>query len=108
MAIDICLEAYYGVGHTIDALWFGQVRHALGLGRRANIEVAPSTSPNEGSLCARSAAALLPFEQARAVWLVDVCGCDYAEASTHIGTTKDQVATYVADGRVEIRRLMGL
>jgi DNA-directed RNA polymerase specialized sigma24 family protein len=52
----------------------------------------------------RAAAGELPFPQAQALWLVDVCGCSYAEAAAEARTTREGIVRRVASGREALRR----
>lgn len=52
----------------------------------------------------RAAAGELPFPQAQALWLVDVCGCSYAEAAAEARTTRESILCRVAGGREALRR----
>lgn len=51
----------------------------------------------------RSLAAELPFEQARAIWLVDGCGLSYAQAASAMSTVSPEIARIVADARHVVR-----
>lgn len=47
----------------------------------------------------RSATQTMPFEQAHALWLVDVCDCSYDQAALETGTSRDTIAADIADRR---------
>lgn len=51
----------------------------------------------------RKATERLPFDQAYALWLVDVCGCTYDQAANETNTSRTTVAERVADGRRFVR-----
>lgn len=51
-----------------------------------------------------AAASELPFAQAQALWLVDVCGCTYADAAAEVRTTRGDIVRRVAGGREALCR----
>lgn len=51
----------------------------------------------------RQTAADLPLDEARALWLVDVCGLTYAHAAREATTTPGTIAMLVSSGRTRLR-----
>lgn len=51
----------------------------------------------------RAATASLPFEEAHAIWLVDVCGCSYADAAIQSCTDVESIRRRVDQGRRRVR-----
>lgn len=54
-------------------------------------------------LAVREAVSKLPFAQANAVWLVDVCGASYAQVGDEIGAERRIVTHHVNCARLAIR-----
>lgn len=51
----------------------------------------------------RRTAAELPFEESHALWLVDVCGCSYADAARQSCVDADTIRARIASGRQRLR-----
>lgn len=112
MAIDLCIESAGWVaqfveanaGHSIPPL-----RRSLRSRSLTTETTASITSPaafDEGpstEALIRTTAAELPIDQARAIWLIDMCGCSYDEAAATMGVTRDELATEVTSARQAIR-----
>lgn len=54
-------------------------------------------------LAVRAAVSKLPFAQAQAVWLVDVCGAPYAQIADETGADRRSVTRHVNCARHAIR-----
>ncbi|NNF63098.1 MAG: sigma-70 family RNA polymerase sigma factor [Acidimicrobiia bacterium] len=54
----------------------------------------------------RTAASELPIREAEAIWLVDVCGCTYAQAAEEARTSPQTISSLVSRARPAIRRNM--
>lgn len=52
----------------------------------------------------RALAAELPFDQARAVWLVDSCGLSYDQTASAMATEPAEIARIIADARRRVRQ----
>lgn len=61
------------------------------------------TAPSIESV--RVAAAALPLKQAESLWLVDVCGCDYAQAAAEAGADERTIANRVRRARQSIHKI---
>lgn len=53
-------------------------------------------------LAVRAAVCNLPFTQARALWLVETCGCTYAQVAAETGADRQSVARDISDARTAI------
>ena len=91
MAVDLCVETYGAAVHLMDRVlldsWFRQTV--------ASIRPATWFSTDE----VVEATEQLDVRAARAVWLVDVCGADYATASAELRTSRERFAPLLADAR---------
>lgn len=110
MPLDICFEAAGGIVHALDAVWsdrrFGGRRTAGspsvgGVVRGAPIPALPDD-------LVRNAAAGLPIEDARSVWLVDVCGLSYGETACELGVSDGEVARSIRRARTRIRNQLAV
>ncbi len=99
MPLDICIESYGAAVHVVDSLLSSGFY--LGARRRSSQPVAPESASFDRLV--QSASAELPFSEAQAVWLVDVCHCSYDEAAHEAHTSRDEIAIRVAAGRMSIR-----
>lgn len=117
MAIDLCLEGAGWLLMMVDTSAPGVA--GLLPRRSAPTAVAPqptgttrpktsvAASPNDRRQQVRMAAAELPIDQARAIWLVDVCGCRYDDAAAALQIDRDDLAARVAMGRRAIVSSVG-
>lgn len=118
MAIDLCLEGAGWLLMMVDTSAPG----VAGLLPRRSVPTAaappnprgatgPKTSvaagPNDRRQQVRMAAAELPIDQARAIWLVDVCGCRYDDAAAALQIDRDDLAARIAMGRRAIVSSVG-
>ena len=91
MAIEMCVETYGAAVHLMDRMfldsWF----------RQTVASVRPATRFSTGEVV--EATERLDARSARAVWLVDVCGADYATASAELRMHRDRFAPLLADAR---------
>ena len=115
MTLNLCLESYGAAVHLMDSLFGTGVlarQHRWCGG--ASASSAPADLPecaelpyvDDARFGAQVSAAMreLEFEQARAIWLVDVCGCSYDQAAIESGVDRARFAATVAAARHEIRR----
>lgn len=110
MALDLCIE---GAGWLLMMVDTNAPDMARFLPRRSAATPAPipaatpktavAASPDDRRQRVRTAAAELPLDQARAVWLVDVCGYRYAQAADALAIDSSEVAARLAAGRQTIR-----
>ncbi len=100
MALDICVESY---GMMVQALDTGLMNHLSTWTARAERRYRSEPAIVEGLHEVKEHADGLGFAEARALWLVDVCGCNYAEAATEMRISRDELAAFVAGGRTRIR-----
>lgn len=63
----------------------------------------PSHERCELDAAIKRAAANLPYDDAQALWLVDVCGHRYGTAAKEAGTSTGELADRVRSGREQIR-----
>ncbi len=80
-------------------------------GSNALIPTLVDTPSTDASIAAfanqvRNATERLPFDQAYALWLVDVCGCTYDQAAHETNTSCMTIAAQVADGRRSVRAML--
>lgn len=110
MALELCIDSAAWILHAIDV---GAPETLRGFHFRrsspANPEAdddakATSVRQSEFDKAVRTAASDLAYEQAQAVWLVDVCGCDYEHAAAETQSSKREVADRVRAGRHQIRQ----
>lgn len=100
MALDICVESYGMVVHALDT---GVMTHLSSWVSRAE-RLYRSGSNAPGAVCTvKLQAEELAFSEAKALWLVDVCGSSYAEAATEMRVSRDELAAFVSGGRTQIR-----
>lgn len=103
MAIELCIEGSGWMLHAIDggaSNMMTALRQFLPFAPRSTVVNAPADRAEQ----TRRAAAELPIDQARAIWLVDVCGYCYADAAAVIDDDLETVAALVGHGRQAIRR----
>lgn len=122
MTLNLCLESYGAAVHVMDSLLgvsAEQARRPLRQVRLARSSVRYS-SPGAKQITpqlddaeaesftrqVRAAAESMPFEQAHALWLVDVCRCSYDQAAAEVAVSRDELAGRVAGGRSFIRARM--
>ena len=118
MALDLCLE---GAGWLLMMVDTNAPGVAGFLPRRSSptaavpsqVEFAPepktsvAAGPIDRRQQVRMAAAELPIDQARAVWLVDVCGYRYDDAAAALRVDRTDIAARVAMGRRAIMSSVG-
>lgn len=108
MNAELCHLGLIEIGCLLDAGWLhtsAWIASALPVRRHA--EPSPTNRQTGDDAFAhdvRVAADRLPFRQAHAVWLIDVCGLTYAEAATEIGTTPERFAKRLHTARTTIRK----
>ena len=99
LPVDLCLESYGAAVHVVDSLLSSGFYLRL---RNRMAEKVPGSRNFEDVV--RVSSGELCFEQAQALWLVDVCGCSYDEAALEARTGRQQIASRVAGGRQLIRQ----
>ena len=99
MALDICVESYGMVVHALDTGFMSHLSN-LGFGSERFQKL---RSVSEPACQVKQQADGLPFSQAKALWLVDVCDCSYDQAATEMRLDRATLAATVADGRHRIR-----
>ena len=100
MPLDLCLDSYGTAVHVMDSL----LASGLYLRIRSDVDEAVQTDDvDDFDQVVRGAVAAMPFEQAQALWLVDVCGCGYDQAAQEVLTTRTVLGERVAQGRRFIR-----
>lgn len=107
MAIDLCIESAGWVAQFVEA----SVVHPILPLRRSVSRVAQTSTvehhePDDRSATVaviREAASDLPIDQAKALWLIDVCGCGYDEAAETLGVDRAELAGRIGDARRAIR-----
>ncbi len=119
MTLSLCLESYGAAVHVMDSL-FGvsaeqttrPLRHVRFNRSAQRSASGVSTTPRPTALSSvdavfayrvRVAASGMPFEQAQALWLVDVCNCTYDEAAAEASVSRDEIVARIVDGRRFIR-----
>lgn len=70
---------------------------------RKSAGASPLPEPADIAQLVRAAAGELPFPQAQALWLVDVCECSYADAAEEARTTRESIVSRVRCGRGALR-----
>lgn len=103
MSIDLCQASLFELGCLIDALEWVPTSTWLaspGPSRRRR----RAQHPGDFTASVRAAADDLPLELAQALWLVDVCGCTYANGAGEVGIDRAAFATRVRDARQSIHR----
>lgn len=105
VAIDVCIETYGLVLHTLDSGWWDS--SLISLRNRSRRHIKQPNTPSEVEQI-RLAAASLPYEQTAALWLVDVCGYSYNEAAADMRVSVETVRDRVAMGRNAIRSEVSL
>ena len=119
MTLNLCFESYGAAVHVMDSLLGVSAEQASRPLRHARFRRSavrheqpdsnqPSPDPARPVSAAfvnqvRGAANAMPFEQAHALWLVDVCQVSYDQAATESGVARDEFAARVAAGRRFIR-----
>lgn len=100
MALDICVETYGAAVHIFDAIvGSGILLRGKDGERRAMPEVVAPTFDAR----VRFAADGLPFAEAQALWLVDVCACSYGEAADMAGVDREVFSSRVRSARRAVR-----
>lgn len=105
MAIEVCLEGADAMVGLVDSGYASlveAVRARSYRGRRsASTDTAsgPATDVDPTAEEIRAATGVLTAKQACAVWLVDVCGLDYAQAGEVAGMSRGQIRRHVATAR---------
>jgi DNA-directed RNA polymerase specialized sigma24 family protein len=117
MPIDMCIESYAAAVHVVDSMLSSGFYLRSRPGDDLVIEPGSTESRlvnelgDQGRVPAntnfgdavRRAASRLPFDEAQALWLVDVCGSSYEHAADEARTTGSVIANRVAEGRRSIR-----
>jgi predicted DNA-binding protein (UPF0251 family) len=80
-------------------------------GSKALMPALVDTSSADVSIAAfvnqvRNATERLPFDQAHALWLVDVCGCTYDQVAHETNTSRTTIAGRVDNGRQSVRAML--
>lgn len=107
MTAELCHLGLIEIGCLLDAGWLHTSAWIASALPVRHTEPPPTNSHSVDDAFAhdvRAAADRLPFRQAHAVWLVDVCGLTYAEAATEIGTTPERFAKRLHAARTTIRK----
>ncbi len=101
MALDLCIEATAGLAHALESVWISP--RIPGLGRLT--EAIGNDLPSEDVLedLILVSADHLPFDEARALWLVDVCRLGYSETASVMAVPEGDVASLVRQARRSIR-----
>ncbi len=102
MSAELCHAGLLELGCLIDLSW---IQTSAWLATAIPAGQTPRASPNGGFADAvLEAADLLPADQAHALWLVDVCGCSYAQGAAETETTPGKFGRRVRSARNKIHR----
>ncbi len=107
MTAELCHLGLIDVGCLLDATWLQTSTWATTAFPRRRRSERPDPSPayhETFEAAVRHATDRLPLDQARALWLVDVCDLTYAQAATETGTTPKRFATRLHAARTTIRK----
>lgn len=99
MALDMCVETYGAAVHIFDAIVGSGILLRSKPGEQRTVPAPPSILDAR----VRAAADRLPFIEAQALWLVDVCGCSYDHAADVVGIERHVFASRVRDARRAVR-----
>lgn len=111
MALDLCLESAGWVAQYIEAnaanpltmlRWSSKTDGRSTETTSSSVQPGPDIGPVD-EITVRQAAAGLPIDQAKAVWLVDVCGYRYSEAAASVGVNRIEMAERINAARQSIR-----
>lgn len=112
MTLSVCVETYGAAVHVIDSLIGVSAEPVTRRGLRSHFGRGPNQRTAVAELTHGDAAFAqqvrraihgLCFEQAQALWLIDVCNCSYAEAAAEAAISRDELAARVATGRRAVR-----
>lgn len=120
MTLNICLESYGAAVHLMDSLMGVSPAHAsrslchvrvrsrahrqkLALPTGLPAKPPSRAADHEFADRVRTAAAAMPFEQAQALWLVDVCRCSYDQAAAEAAVPRAEIVDRVSQGRRTVR-----
>lgn len=109
MTAELCHLGLVDVGCLLDTSWLQTSAWASTAFPRRLRTASSHSGPTEHETfdaAVRHAADRLPFEQAHALWLIDVCGLTYAQAAEETGITPKRFARRLHAARTTIHKAL--